>query len=299
MTKKREQIKRPGGTYELGGIQVARVGYGVMQLPKLKEPAQAKAILRRAYELGVNHYDTADFYGNSVANGYLAEELSRESDVIFVTKIGARPSRDGRSFLEPAQRPEQLRQLIEDNLRSLKREQLEVVNFRRIAPGLYPLEPSQQVSFDDQLTELIAMREEGLIGQIGLSSVSMEEFDKALPIGIACVQNQYNILSRTHENMLEICRKEAIAWIPYFPLGGGYPGAVDVTSDPVVCEISRRMGISPAQVALAWLLQHSQNTLIIPGTTSITHLEENINVGNIKLEDEDLLKLENLYIENR
>ncbi|QDP41546.1 aldo/keto reductase [Radiobacillus deserti] len=292
MSNLNENTNRPGGTYSLGEIEVARVGYGTMQLPKLKEEADAKAILRKAYELGVNHFDTADFYGNGIANRYLAEELGNEKDAVFVTKIGAKPTKRGPLPMLPAQRPEELRQHIQDNLKSLKTDHLNIVNFRRIAPGTFPLKPSQKINFDDQMAELIAMRDEGLFGAIGLSSVSLEELEKALPSGIVCVQNQYNLTSRSQEPVLELCKKEGIAWVPFFPLGGGLPGSAKVTADPVVQEVAKEMGISPVQVGLAWLLQHTDNTLIIPGTTSISHLEQNIAVGSIRFNEKTMKRLD-------
>lgn len=292
MSNLNANTNRPGGIYKLGGIEVARVGYGTMQLPKVKEAANAKAVLRKAYELGVNHFDTADFYGNGIANRYLAEELGKEKDAVFVTKIGAKPTKRGPMPMLPAQRPEELRQHIQDNLRSLKTDHLDIVNFRRIAPGTFPLKPSQKVNFDDQMAELIAIRDEGMIGAIGLSSVSLEELKKALPAGIVCVQNLYNLTSRSQESILELCKKEGIAWVPFFPLGGGLPGSAKVTADPVVQEVAEEMGVSPVQVGLAWLLQHADNTLIIPGTTSIRHLEQNIAVGGISFDEKTMKRLD-------
>ena len=287
-----EKNYRPGGTYTLGGIEVARIGYGTMQLPKVKEAARAKAVLRKAYELGVNNFDTADFYGNGIANRYLAEELGKEKDVVFVTKIGAKPTKRGPMPMLPAQRPEELRQHVQDNLKRLKTDHLDIVNFRRIAPGTFPLKPSQKVNFDDQMAELIAMRDEGLIGAIGLSSVSLAELKKAIPAKIVCVQNLYNLTSRRQESILELCKKEGIAWVPFFPLGGGLPGSAKVTANSVVQEIAQEMEISPVQVGLAWLLQHSKNTLIIPGTTSIAHLEQNVAVGNINFSEQTMKRLD-------
>ena len=215
---------RPGGTYVMGEKSVSRVGYGTMQLPKLKDEAKARAVIRRAYELGVNHFDTADFYDDGFTNRCLADEIGKEPDAVIVTKIGAKPG-NGIMPMIPAQRPEELRQHIEDNLRSLKTDHLGIVNFRRIAPGTFPLKPSQKVNFDDQMAELIKMRDEGMIEGIGLSTVSLKELQSALPAGIVCVQNQYNITSRSQESILDLCKKEGIAWVPYFPLGGGLPGS--------------------------------------------------------------------------
>jgi aryl-alcohol dehydrogenase-like predicted oxidoreductase len=267
-----------------------------MQLPKVKEAADAKAVLRRAFELGVNHFDTADFYGRGIANRYLAEELGKESGVVFVTKIGVKRTEGGLMPMTPAQRPEELRQQIHDNFKSLNTNHLDIVNFRRVAPGTFPLKASQKVNFDDQMAELVAMRDEGLFGAIGLSSVSLDELRKALPAKIVCVQNQYNLISRSQEPILELCRNEGIAWVPFSPLGGGMPGSAKVSAHPVVQEIAKEMGLSPTQVGLAWLLHHSENTLLIPGTTSIAHLEQNISAGNIRFDQKTMKKLDDINV---
>lgn len=284
---------RPGGTYVMGGKTVSRVGYGTMQLPKLKDEAKARAVIRRAYELGVNHFDTADFYEDGFTNRCLADEIGKEPDAVIVTKIGAKPG-NGIMPMIPAQRPEELRQHIEDNLKSLKTDHLGIVNFRRIAPGTFPLKPSQKVNFDDQMAELIKMRDEGKIEAIGLSTVSLKELESALPVGIVCVQNQYNITSRSQESILNLCRKEGIAWVPYFPLGGGMPGSAKVTEDETVQAVAKEVGLSPVQVGLAWILQHSENALIIPGTTSIGHLEQNVAVGDIRFDEDTMRRLDSV-----
>ena len=284
---------RPGGSYMLGGKEVSRVGYGTMQLPKLKDEAKARKVIRKAYELGVNHFDTADFYEDGFTNRCLADEIGMKQDVVIVTKIGAKPG-SGIMPMIPAQRPEELRQHIEDNLRSLKTDHLGIVNFRRIAPGTFPLKPSQKINFDDQMYELIKMRNEGKIEAIGLSTVSLKELQSALPAGIVCVQNQYNITSRSQESILELCRKEEIAWVPYFPLGGGLPGSAKVTEDKTVQAIAKEMGISPVQVGLAWILQHADNALIIPGTASLDHLEQNVAVGGIRFDEDTMQRLDSV-----
>ncbi|MBV2367198.1 aldo/keto reductase [Streptomonospora nanhaiensis] len=283
---------RPGGAFPLAGREVARVGYGTMQLPRMSDPDAAREVLRRAYELGVNHFDTAHFYGDGTANRYLAETLGGKADVVIVTKLGARPPARGPMPLVPAQRPEQLRAQVHDNLRSLKAERLDVVNMRRIAPGIFPLPPSQMVRFDDQVAEMVALREQGLIGHIGLSTVSAAELRAALPAGIASVQNRYSLVSRGHEPALEIARAENIAWVPYFPLGGAFPGLAKVTHEPAVQQVAREIGASPVQVGLAWLLQHAPNTLLIPGTTSLAHLEQNVEAGAVVLSAEQVSRLD-------
>jgi pyridoxine 4-dehydrogenase len=281
----------PGGSYALADHEVARVGYGTMQLPRMSDADAARAVLRRAFELGVNHFDTAHFYGDGIANRYLAQALGSEPDAVFVTKVGARPPQRGPMPMVPSQRPEELRAQVHDNLRSLNVERLQVVNMRRIAPGTFPLAPSQIVKFDDQMAEMVALRDEGLIGHIGLSTVSAKELGTALSAGIACVQNQYALTSRKQEPVLGIARATGIAWAPYFPLGGAFPGSAKVTHEPVVQEVARELGASPAQVGLAWLLQHAPNVLIIPGTTSISHLEQNIAAGSIELTADQVARL--------
>ncbi len=282
---------RPGSSFTLAGREVARIGYGAMQLPRMTDPDAARTVLRRAYELGVNHFDTAHFYGDGTANRYLADTVGAEPDVVVVTKVGARPPRRGPMPLMPAQRPEQLRAQVHDNLRSLSLERLDVVNMRRIPPGSFPLAPSQMVKFDDQMAELIALRDEGLIGHIGLSTVSADELRTALPAGIACVQNQYSLTSRKQEPVLDLARAEGIAWVPYFPLGGAMPGLAKVTHEPVVQQVAEEVGAGPAGVGLAWLLHHAPNILLIPGTTSIAHLEQNIAAGVVELDAEQMARL--------
>ena len=181
---------------------------------------------------------------------------------------------------------------MHDNLRSLRAERLDVVNMRRITPRSFPLAPSQIVKLDDQVAEMVTLRDQGLIGHIGLSTVSAAELRSALPAGIVCVQNRYALTSRRQEPVLDIARAEAVAWVPYFPLGGAFPGSAKVTHEPVVQQIAREVGASPAQVGLAWLLQHAPNMLVIPGTTSISHVEQNVAAGSIELSAEQVARLD-------
>lgn len=282
----------PGGVFSLAGREVARVGHGTMQLPRLKDPGAARKVLRRAFELGVRHFDTADAYADGSANDYLAEELGREQDLVIVTKVGVRPAARGPMPMVPAQRPEELRRAVLDNLRSLRTDHLSVVNLRRIAPGSFPSARAQKVDFDDQLAAMVAMRDEGLIGAVGLSSVSLDELRRALPAGIACVQNPYSLTARKDEPMLDVCRTEHIAWVPYFPLGGAFPGLVKVTHQPVVQEIADVLSVTPAQVGLAWLLHHAPNILLIPGTSSVSHLEQNVAAGAVRLDSGAMARLD-------
>jgi pyridoxine 4-dehydrogenase len=167
------------------------------------------------------------------------------------------------------------------------------VNLRRLdlGPGLQP-EGDQIVDVDDQLAEMIALRDEGKIGAIGVSSVPRDVVRRALPAGVACVQNAYSLLDRTAEDALELCEAEGIAWVPYFPLGSSFPGFPKVSDNPVVVDIAGQIGASPAQVGLAWLLAHAPTTLLIPGTRSIAHLEENLGAGDVRLDAEAMARLD-------
>ncbi|MGW6749945.1 aldo/keto reductase [Streptomyces sp. NPDC055006] len=285
---------RPGGPGQLAGRTVSRVGFGAMQLERLHEDRRgALALLRRAVELGVDHVDTAHFYGNSFVNGLLREALRPEDGVLVVSKVGADPDPGGRIPLRPAQRPEELRASVEDNLKSLGVDQVPVVNLRRLdsGPGLRA-EGDQAVDIDDQLAAMTAMRDEGMIGAIGLSSVTAEGLRRAIPAGIVCVQNAYSLVARDDETMVEMCAAEGIAWVPYFPLGGAFPGIPKVTEEPAVLAAAKSLGSTPSQVGLAWLLQHSPNTLLIPGTADPGHLEANIAAGAITLDEATVASLD-------
>ncbi|WP_182873030.1 aldo/keto reductase [Microbispora sp. H10670] len=270
-------------TASFAGRTVARVGYGAAQLGRLGDHrAEAVALVRRAVELGVNHVDTAEFYGFGFANAVIREAVRPEDDVVVVTKVGADPNPGGRLPLRMAQRPEQLRASVEDNLRSLGVDRLPVVNLRRLdsGPGLRP-EGDQVVDLDDQLAAMITLRDEGKIGAIGLGSVTLDGLRRALPVGIVCVQNAYSLVSRDDEDMLRLCAAEGIAWVPFFPLGGAFPGLPKVAEEPVVHTVAESLGVTPAQVGLAWLLHHAPNVLLIPGTADRGHLEANMAAGEI------------------
>jgi pyridoxine 4-dehydrogenase len=256
----------------------------------------AIAILRSAVKQGVNHIDTAQFYGAGGACSELIRDALRPypDDLLLVSKVGA--EHDARQGLVPAQRPEQLRVSVEENLASLGAEQLAVVNLRRldVPPGLRA-EGDQLVDLDSQLAELIALRDEGKIGGIGLSNVSPEQLRQALPAGIACVQNAYSVLDRSSEPVLDLCREHHVAWVPFFPLGSAaFPGTARVTEHSAVVTEAASLGVSPAQVGLAWLLAHYSNTLLIPGTTSLAHLDENIAAGSVRLDPETVAALDGL-----
>lgn len=283
MPHRARSVAPPGGVGRLGDHEVARVGYGALQLRSVGHE-QAVAVLRRAVELGVDHVDTAQFYGDGSVNRAIREVLASESGVVVATKVGGDPDR-GRIPVRLAQRPEQLRASLEDNLRSLGLERIPVVNLRRadVGPGLRA-EGDQVVDIDDQLATMIALRDEGKIGAIGLSAVDLERLERALPAGIACVQNAYSLLSREAEALLRLCSANGIAWTPFYPLGGGAVGGPKVADHPEVKRVAARLGVTPLQVGLAWLLRHSSDTLLIPGTTSVGHLEQNLAAASVELD---------------
>ncbi len=257
-------------------------GPGVFGPPR--DHDQAIAVLRRAVELGVNHIDTAQYYGPDVSNALIHEALHPyPDDLVLVSKVGGR--RDDKGGWLPAQRPEELREGVEANLRSLEVEQLGAVNLR--------LMPNEEVALEDQLAEMVALRDEGKIAGIGMSNASLSQVEKGIETaGLVCVQNAFSVLDRTDADTLERCHKEGIAYVPFFPLGSAFEHLPNVTDDSTVIAIARRLGATPAQVGLAWLLAHRENVLLIPGTSSLEHLEENMAVGDVKLSDDDLAELD-------
>ncbi|MCG8966285.1 aldo/keto reductase [Streptomyces sp. CL12-4] len=285
---------RPGGTGELAGRTVARVGYGAMQLERLHDDRPAAvALLRHVFDLGVDHVDTAEFYGNGFVNDVIREALRPQDDVLIVSKVGAVSDPGGPFPLRVAQRPEELRAGVEANLATLGMDRIPVVNLRRMDTGVtIPFPDDQKVDLDDQLAELTALRDAGKIGAIGLSSVSLDVLRRALPAGIVCVQNAYSLVAREDEELLELCAAEQIAWVPYFPLGGAFTGMAKVIDEPAVLTAAERLECSPAQVGLAWLLHHSPRTLLIPGTADTGHLEANLAAGAIALDEETLAALD-------
>jgi pyridoxine 4-dehydrogenase len=288
---------QPGGTGWIGEFEVARVGYGAMQLdPETTTVDQAIDVLRRAIELGVNHVDTASFYSFGEVDRRIRQALAPyRDDLVIVSKVGAR-SATGPIPLAAAQKPAELRAAVEDDLALLGIDRIHVVNLRRLdlGPGLQA-EGDQVVDLDDQLAEMIALRDEGKIGALGISSVPREVVDKALPAGIVCVQNAYSLLNRSQEALLELCVAQDIAWVPYFPLGSSFPGFPKVAADPVARSIADELGVTPAQVGLAWLLAHTPNTLLIAGTRSIGHLEENVGAGDVVLDADAQGRLDAIY----
>ena len=283
----------PGGTARLAGRVVARIGFGAMQLEGGNADRDtALAVLRQAVGGGVNHIDTAQFYGD--CNALIRAALAPyPDDLALVSKVGA--ERDAGGGLVPAQRPEQLRAQVEANLATLGAERLDVVNLRRLdaAPGIVA-SGDQLVDIDDQLAELAALRDAGKIGGIGLSSVSAGQLDQAAPAGIACVQNLYSVIDRTAEPVLDRCRDLGVAWVPFFPLGSAFANRARVTDDPTVIAIAAEIGVTPAQVGLAWLLSSYDRTLLIPGTSDPAHLAENIAAGAVRLPPASIKALDRL-----
>ncbi|WP_436532213.1 aldo/keto reductase [Actinoplanes sp. HUAS TT8] len=278
---------------KLGDHEVLRVGFGAMQLEH-GEPEAAVEVLRRAVELGVDHIDTAQFYGQGKVNDRIKTALHPYGGSLrLVSKVGAVTHPTER--LIAAQKPSELREQVEENLRSLGTDHLAVVNLRRadMGPGITAA-GDQVVDLDLQLAELIALRDEGKIGGIGLSHVTLAQLRQALPAGIVCVQNLYNVLTRGHEDLLAECAERGIAWVPFFPLGSAFDGFPGVAGHPVVAAHAARLGITPAQAGLAWLLGHSPATLLIPGTRSLDHLAENIAVAAIELDPEATTALDAL-----
>jgi pyridoxine 4-dehydrogenase len=282
------------GSYGLGTLSVRRLGFGAMQLPGRgvigppKDRDEALAVLRRAVELGVNHIDTAQYYGPDVSNELIHTALHPyPDDLALVSKVGA--LRDAKGGWIPAQRPAELRAAVEDNLRSLEVEQLAAVNLRLLDPHPGYTPPP----LDEQLAEMVALREEGKIAGIGISTASLEQVQQAISTaGIVCVQNAFSLVNRSDAPVLQLCAEQGIAYEPYFPLGSAFPNMPKVVDLPAVQAVATRHGVTPAQIGLAWLLAHSHNILLIPGTSSLAHLEENLAVASIELTEDDLTELE-------
>jgi pyridoxine 4-dehydrogenase len=275
--------------FPLAGRNVRRVGFGAMQLPgpgvfgPPPDRDAALGVLRRAVELGVNHIDTAQYYGPDVANELIHDALHPyPQDLVLVSKVGA--ARDAQGGWHSASSPAELRDGVEANLRSLEVDRIDVVNLRLVnEPG----------AFDEQLDAMVAMRDEGMIGGIGLSNVSLEQLEHGLArTEIACVQNALNVVDRAALPLLERCRSERIPFVPFFPLGSAFDSRRRVLEHPAVRATARRLGALPSQIAIAWLLALAPNTLVIPGTSSPEHLEENLAAADLVLDDEALASLD-------
>jgi pyridoxine 4-dehydrogenase len=282
----------------LAGRAVGRIGFGAMQLPgpgvtgPPRDRDEALAVLRRAVELGVNHIDTAQYYGPEVSNQLIHDALHPyPEDLLLVSKVGA--VRDEQGGWLPAQTPAELRSGVEDNLRTLGVEQLGAVNLRRMADDELP-DGIQPVALEDQLAEMVDLREEGKIAGIGISNASLNQVETAIDAaGIVCVQNPFSLLDRHDADVLDRCSEAGIAYVPFFPLGSAFPGIPKVTDNEAVRAVAERVGATPAQVGLAWLLAHDEAILLIPGTSSLGHLEQNMQVGDLTLSDSDLAELDN------
>jgi pyridoxine 4-dehydrogenase len=286
-------------TYSLGSYTVGRVGFGAMQLPgpgvfgPPRDHNQALAVLRRAIELGINHIDTAQFYGPNVANELIREALHPyPADLALVSKVGARRDDAAGAWL-PAQQPDELRADIEENLRTLDVDRLAAVNLRIHAGDPTAVGPVDRELFDAQLSAMIKARDEGLIGGIGLSSISLEHLQIALErTDIVCVQNAYNLVDRASQPILDACLERGIAFVPFFPLGSAFADDNPVLGHPAIQSEASKLGRTPAQIALAWTLSVAPNVLLIPGTSSVPHLEENTAVAEIELDDDTKTQLD-------
>jgi pyridoxine 4-dehydrogenase len=276
----------------LGNKPINRIGFGAMQLagPGVfgppRDPDAARAVLRRAIELGVDHIDTAQYYGPDVVNELIREALHPYPDNLkLVTKVGGRRG-DGGAWL-PAQRPEELRAGVEDNLRSLDVERMDLVNLR-----LMDHEASGDL-MAEQLGTLEDLRREGKLDLIGISEASADAVRHALElVDIAEVQNAYSVVNRSGEDVLELCMEHEIAFVPYFPLGSAFSGGPgQLARDPAIAAVAQRRGSTPTQVALAWLLARYERMLLIPGTSSVAHLEQNMAAAEIELDESDLAEL--------
>jgi pyridoxine 4-dehydrogenase len=272
----------PGGTYRVGDLELTRVGYGAMQLagPGVFGPPNDRAaaieVLRTAIELGIRHIDTSDFYGPHVTNEIIREALAPyPDDLCIVTKVGAR--RDEAGAWLHARTPAELRSAVHDNLRHLGLDVLDIVNLRIGGGG--DGHSAEDGSLAEQFETLAELRQEGLIRHLGLSTVDAVQLAEAQSIApVVCVQNFYNIAQRGDEELVRLTARQGIAYVPYFPLGGFSP----LQSDELA-SVAARLGATPMAVALAWLLQRSPNILLIPGTSSVAHLRENIAGAGLEL----------------
>ena len=278
----------------LGDMPVHRIGFGAMQLagPGVfgppDDPEASRAVLRRAVELGVNHLDTAQFYGPDVVNDLIRDALHPYADDLrIVTKVGAR--RDAEGGWLPAGRPEELKEQVEQNLRTLGIETIASVNLRRFEKD----HPGADPDLDEQLGALAELRDEGKLLSIGVSNVGAETVRRAIDtVGIASVQNAFSILDQSDRDVLELTRDRGVGYVPFFPLGSAFTwGPAAIAGDPAVQAVAERHGITATQTALAWVRAQGENVLLIPGTRSVGHLEENMAVADVTLDADDLATL--------
>jgi aryl-alcohol dehydrogenase-like predicted oxidoreductase len=277
----------------LGDKPVNRIGFGAMQLagPGVfgppKDPAAARAVLRRAVELGADHIDTSQYYGPDVVNELIRDALHPyPDDLKLVTKVGGRRNDTG-AWL-PAQSPAELRSGVEDNLRTLQLERIDLVNLRLFD------EHDSEGRLPEQLGALEDLRQEGKLDLIGISNATPETVRRGLElVDIACVQDAYSVVNRGREDELALCEERDIAFVPFFPLGSAFAGGPGrLAADPAIAEVAARRGASPTQIALAWLLHRSERILLIPGTSSVEHLEENMAAGEVGLDEDDMRQLD-------
>jgi pyridoxine 4-dehydrogenase len=275
-----------GGTFALGRWQVHRLGYGAMQLAgdnvfgPPRDRDEALRVLRAAVDSGINHIDTAQYYGPGVVNELIREALyPYPSDLAIVSKVAA--LRDANGAVLPYDDPDQLRAGIEDNLATLRVERLAAVNLRLLDPSATP-----GTRFDSQLAALVTARDEGLIDGIGLSNISLEHLLRAVAqTDIVCVQNLFNLADQRSRDVLDECTSRGIAFVPFFPLGWPRGERNGILSSRAVAELARRLGATPSQLALAWLLDLAPNILLIPGTRTREHLAENVGAAGVQLDD--------------
>ena len=277
----------------LGDKPINRIGFGAMQLagPGVfgppSDPDGARAVLRRAVALGVDHIDTSQFYGPDVVNELIREALyPYPEDLKLVTKVGAR--RDETGGWLPAQAPAELRAAVEDNLRTLRLQRIDLVNLRLMD------EHDREGRLPEQLGTLEDLRREGKLDLIGISNAAVDTVGRALElVDVACVQNAYSVVNRAGEDELALCEERELAFVPFFPLGSAFAGGpAQLAADPVIADVAARRRATPSQIALAWLLHRSERILLIPGTSSIEHLEENVAAGEVELDAEDMRQLE-------
>ena len=281
-------MSKPTMTYRLGDREVGRLGYGAMQLAgpgvfgPVKDEARAIQVLRDAVASGINHIDTSDFYGPHYTNQLIKKALHPYSDdLCIVTKVSAR--RDEKGGWIPAFSPEELTSAVEDNLRNLGLESMEVVNLR----SMLDIHQPKEGSLEPQLETLIKLKERGLIRHIGLSNVTARQVADARKMTqIVCVQNIYNLANRHDDALVDQLAEQGIAYVPFFPLGGFSP-----LQSTQLNEVAAELSATPMQVALAWLLKRSPNILLIPGTSSPQHLQENLASGQLTLSDDVMEKL--------
>jgi aryl-alcohol dehydrogenase-like predicted oxidoreductase len=285
----------------LGDKPVGRIGFGAMQLagPGVfgppREPDAARAVLRRAIELGVDHIDTSQYYGPDVVNDLIRETLHPYPENLkLVTKVGAR--RDEKGAWLPALSPAELRQGVEDNLRTLRVERMDLVNLRVADDKGGPGEPTEE-----QIATMQDLQREGKLDLIGVSNVTLEGLQAAVELTeLGEVQNAYSVMDRSNEPLVDFCREREIAFVPFFPLGSAFAGGpAKLAAEPAVASVADKHGATPSQVALAWLLARYDRMLLIPGTTSVAHLDENMASGELALDDEDLAGLESVQQHGR